>query len=176
VRPGLDREVGLGVEADAEDDDGEEGSDVTGKLPVLPLPRLPRRRRRAVEEVPLGPILVPRRRPPPRALAAAAAAAAHAGGGAEPRAQHAPHGRRDRPHRCRRWSASASPARLGNGGCAVGTGETGQERKGWTGLDWAGLHLELQDVGCRSESGCSRLIRNGLPIAFSDFRTVFIEN
>ena len=78
MRPGLDCEVGLGVEADAEDDDGEEGGDVAGKLPVLPLPRLPRRRRRAVEEVPLGPLLVARRRPPPRALAATA----HAGRGA----------------------------------------------------------------------------------------------
>uniref|UniRef100_J3MU93 Uncharacterized protein n=1 Tax=Oryza brachyantha TaxID=4533 RepID=J3MU93_ORYBR len=40
VRPGLEGEVGLGVEADAEDDDGEEGGDVAGQLPVLPLPRL----------------------------------------------------------------------------------------------------------------------------------------
>ena len=40
VRPGLDCEVELGVEADTEDDDGEEGGEVAGQLPVLPLPRL----------------------------------------------------------------------------------------------------------------------------------------
>jgi hypothetical protein len=65
VRPGLDGEVGLGVEPDAEDDDGEEGGDVAGQLPVLPLARLPGRRRRPVEEVPLGLLLAPRGRPPP---------------------------------------------------------------------------------------------------------------
>lgn len=71
-RPGLDGEVGLGVEADAEDDDGEEGGDVAGQLPVLPLPRLPRRRRRPVQDVPVRTLLVPRRAPPARPVVAAA--------------------------------------------------------------------------------------------------------
>jgi hypothetical protein len=41
VCPGLEGEVGLGVEPDSENDDGEEGGDVVGQLPVLPLARLP---------------------------------------------------------------------------------------------------------------------------------------
>lgn len=55
--PGLESEIRLGVEAHAEDDDGEEGGEVAGKLPVLPLPRLTGRRRRPIEEVPVGPLL-----------------------------------------------------------------------------------------------------------------------
>jgi hypothetical protein len=35
VRPGLEK-IGLGVEADAKDDDGAEGRDVAGRLQVLP--------------------------------------------------------------------------------------------------------------------------------------------
>lgn len=64
VGPGLDGEIGLGVEADAEDHDGEEAGDVAGELPVLPLARLPRRRWSPVEEVTLGPLLVARAAPP----------------------------------------------------------------------------------------------------------------
>lgn len=103
VRPGLDGEVGLGVEANAEDDDGKEGGDVAGQLPVLPLARFPRRRRRPVEEVPLGALLVPRGRPPPGPLAAAPADARRA---AQPCPQHPTNHRRHRPHRCASRSES----------------------------------------------------------------------
>jgi hypothetical protein len=96
VRPGLEGEVGLGVEPDAEDDDGEEGGDVAGQLPVLPLTRLPGRQRRPVEEEPLGLLLVPQRRPAPGPIAAAAGARCPV----QPRPQH-PTCRRDRPHRAR---------------------------------------------------------------------------
>ena len=40
--PSLDGEIGLGVETDAEDDDGEEACDVARELPVFPLARLSR--------------------------------------------------------------------------------------------------------------------------------------
>ncbi|KAG5552401.1 hypothetical protein RHGRI_010468 [Rhododendron griersonianum] len=70
VDPGLDGEVGLGVEAHSEYDDGEEAREVARELPVLPLPRLPWRRRRSVEEVAVWAILVAQRLgpspPPPR--------------------------------------------------------------------------------------------------------------
>lgn len=56
--PGLDGQIGLGVEADAEDDDGEEAGDVAGQFPVLPLAGLAWRRRSPVEEVALGVFLV----------------------------------------------------------------------------------------------------------------------
>lgn len=64
--PGLDREIGFSVEPDAEDDDREEARDVARKLPVLPFARLSRRRRGAVHEVALGPLLVARRGPAAR--------------------------------------------------------------------------------------------------------------
>lgn len=92
VSPGLDGEIGLGVEADAEDDDGEEAGDVAGKLPVLPLARLPRWQWRSVEEVSLRPLLVPRARPPAGSCRGCTATgtqgshqalAEHAGGAAE---------------------------------------------------------------------------------------------
>ena len=38
--PGLDGEIGLGVESDTEDDDGEEAGDVARQLPVFPFSRL----------------------------------------------------------------------------------------------------------------------------------------
>lgn len=88
VGPGLDGEIGLGVESDAEDYDGEEAGEVARELPVLPLSRLSGRRRDAVEEVPVGPLLVARGGPPARTVVVAAAgtdggvqaAAEHAGG------------------------------------------------------------------------------------------------
>ena len=64
--PGFDGEIGLGVEADAEDDDSEEAGDVAGELPVLPLAGLARGRRGPIEEVPLRPLLVAGARPPAR--------------------------------------------------------------------------------------------------------------
>ena len=67
MSPGLDREIRFGVEPDPEDDDREEARDVTRKLPILPFARLPRRRRSAVHEVALGPLLVARRGPAARA-------------------------------------------------------------------------------------------------------------
>lgn len=73
--PGFDGEIGLGVEAHAEDDDGEEAGDVAGELPVLPLAGLARGRRRPVEEVTLGPFFVARARPPARPGLRAAAGA-----------------------------------------------------------------------------------------------------
>lgn len=91
VSPGLDGEIGLGVEADAEDNDGEEASYVAGQLPVLPLARLARWQWRSVEEVSLRPLLVPRARPPARSCGGCAttdtqgshqALAEHAGGAA----------------------------------------------------------------------------------------------
>lgn len=66
--PGLDGEIGLGAEADAEDDDGEEPGDVVGELPVLPPPRVTRRRRRACEGVAVRALLGPRARPSARSL------------------------------------------------------------------------------------------------------------
>jgi hypothetical protein len=89
MSPGLDGEIGLGVEADAEDNDGEEAGDVAGQLPVLPLARLARWQWRSVEEVSLRPLLVPRARPPARSCGGCAATdtqgsyqalAEHAGG------------------------------------------------------------------------------------------------
>ncbi|KAL0671726.1 hypothetical protein Bca4012_034430 [Brassica carinata] len=58
MSPSLDREIRLRVEPHAEDDDREEARDVAGKLPILPFPRLPRRRRSAVHEEALGTLLV----------------------------------------------------------------------------------------------------------------------
>lgn len=98
VGPGLESEVGLGVEADAKDDDGEEGGDVAGKLPVLPLPRLPRGGWQPIEDVPLGPLLRPRARPPPSPLPAAASGPHRR---PQPLSNHASH-RRD----CLRWKRS----------------------------------------------------------------------
>uniref|UniRef100_A0A0D9Y9Q9 Uncharacterized protein n=1 Tax=Oryza glumipatula TaxID=40148 RepID=A0A0D9Y9Q9_9ORYZ len=56
----LQGEVGLRVEPDAENDDGE----VAWKLPVHPLTELPCQRRRPLEEVALGPLIEPRGQPP----------------------------------------------------------------------------------------------------------------
>lgn len=56
--PGLDCEIGLGVKADAEDDNCEEAGDVAGELPILPLAGLSRRRRGPAEEVAVGALLV----------------------------------------------------------------------------------------------------------------------
>uniref|UniRef100_A0A0E0FMA3 Uncharacterized protein n=1 Tax=Oryza nivara TaxID=4536 RepID=A0A0E0FMA3_ORYNI len=56
----LQGEVGLCVEPDAENDDGE----VAWKLPVHPLTELPCQRRRPLEEVALGPLIEPRGQPP----------------------------------------------------------------------------------------------------------------
>lgn len=70
--PSFDGEIGLGVEADAEDDYGEEASDIAGKLPVLPFPRLSRRRRCPVHEVTVGPLLVARASPPARSVSSSA--------------------------------------------------------------------------------------------------------
>lgn len=64
--PGLEREIGLGVDND------EEGGNVAREFAILPLPRLPRgRRRRPVEEITLGALLRPGARPPPLVCAAA---------------------------------------------------------------------------------------------------------
>lgn len=86
VGPGLYGEIGLGVEPDAKDDDGEKAGQVARELPVLPLPRLPGRRRDAVEEVAVGPVLVARRGPAARAVVVAAAGA---DGGGQAGAEHA---------------------------------------------------------------------------------------
>lgn len=69
--PGLDGEIGLGIETDAEDDDGEEAGDVARELPVLPFTGLAGRERGSVEEVAFGVFFV-----------AGAGPAAGAGGGA----------------------------------------------------------------------------------------------
>lgn len=66
MRPGLDREIRLGVKADAEDHDSEEACNVAGKLPILPFTRLTGRRRSPIEEVSLRLLLVARRRPSAR--------------------------------------------------------------------------------------------------------------
>jgi hypothetical protein len=121
VCPGLEGEVGLGVEPDSEDDDGEEGGDVAGQLPVLPLARLPGRQRRPVEEVPLGPLLVPWRRPAPGPIAAAAGARCPA----QPRPQHPTCRRRDRPHRAC-FGARGGVVDLGAWCCALWRLESGR--------------------------------------------------
>lgn len=152
VRPGLEGEVGLGVEPDAEDDDGEEGGDVAGELPVLPLARLARRRRRAVHRVPLGPHLVAGRRPPAPAVAVPAAKARRR---AQPRPQHPSRRRRDRPHRAllvrvcevEDWRSERERGRR----FALGTA---LRRRGWLGCDAAGSGvsgLYLVSVGLRYE-------------------------
>ncbi|XP_048426470.1 uncharacterized protein LOC125470846, partial [Pyrus x bretschneideri] len=66
VGPSLDGEIGLSVEADAEDDDGEEAGDVAGELPVLPFTRLTWGERGPIEEVAFGSFLVARAGPPAR--------------------------------------------------------------------------------------------------------------
>lgn len=95
VGPGFDGQIRLGVEADAEDDDGDETGDVAGKLPVFPFARLARWRWGPVEEVALGPLFVARGGP----AAGAGVAAASAEGGEEATAEHGGGGgerRRDR--------------------------------------------------------------------------------
>lgn len=72
--PGLDGEIGLGVESDTEDDDGEEAGDVARQLPVFPFPRLTRWWWGPVEEVALGFLLVTRAAPPARPCCRGAAA------------------------------------------------------------------------------------------------------
>ncbi|GMP85598.1 hypothetical protein CsSME_00038690 [Camellia sinensis var. sinensis] len=69
---GRDGEIGLGVEAESADDDCEKAGNVARKLPVLPLPPLPRRQRSPLKEKAVGPLLV-RCCPPARARGGAAA-------------------------------------------------------------------------------------------------------
>lgn len=64
VGPCFDGQIGLGVEPNTQDHDGEEAGDVAGQFPVFPLAGLARGRGGPVEEVPLGPLLVARARPP----------------------------------------------------------------------------------------------------------------
>lgn len=71
--PGLNREIGLRAEAYSEYDDCEEASEVARQLPVLPLPRLSRRRRRPVEGETFRPLLVARTGPAARAASSASA-------------------------------------------------------------------------------------------------------
>ena len=59
MRPSLDGEIGLSIEADAEDDDGEETGDVVRELPVLPFSGLSWWRRGSIEKVTVGSFLVP---------------------------------------------------------------------------------------------------------------------
>lgn len=47
--PGFDGQIGLGVEPNTEDHDGEEAGDVAGEFPVFPLARLARWRGCTVE-------------------------------------------------------------------------------------------------------------------------------
>lgn len=56
--PGLNREIGLSIEAHSKDDNSKEASNIARQLPVFPLPRLSRRRRRTTEGKTLGPFLV----------------------------------------------------------------------------------------------------------------------
>lgn len=64
--PGLDGEIGLSVEADAKDNDGEEAGDVARELPVLPFSSLAWGQRGPVEEVTFRLLLVARAGPPAR--------------------------------------------------------------------------------------------------------------
>lgn len=66
VGPGLDGEIGFGIESDAENDDGEEAGDVAREFPILPFSRLARRWRGPVEEVTFWLFLVARTRPAAR--------------------------------------------------------------------------------------------------------------
>lgn len=61
--PGLDGEIGLGIETDAENDNSQEAGYVARQLPVFPLPRLPRWRWCPVEEVAVWLLLVTWARP-----------------------------------------------------------------------------------------------------------------
>ena len=90
VGPGLDGEIGLGVESDTEDDDGEEAGDVARQLPVFPFPRLTSWWWGPVEEVTLGFLLVTRAAPPARPCCRGAAACAQRW--EEPLPDHATHG------------------------------------------------------------------------------------
>lgn len=88
--PGFDSQIGLGVEPNAEDHDGEEAGDVARELPVFPLARLAWGRRGPVEGEALGPLLVARAGPAARTGGSSAAgtqgreqsAAEHGGGAA----------------------------------------------------------------------------------------------
>jgi len=73
VGPRFDGQIGLGVEPNTQDHDGEEAGDVAWQFPVFPLAGLARGQGSPVEEVPLGMLLVARARPPagPRFRAAA---------------------------------------------------------------------------------------------------------
>lgn len=71
--PCLDRQIGLGTEANPENNNGEEASDVARQLPILPLSRLSRRRRSPAEGKPFGLILVSGAGPSARPVSSAAA-------------------------------------------------------------------------------------------------------
>ncbi|CAK9172530.1 unnamed protein product [Ilex paraguariensis] len=86
VGPGLDGEIGLGVEPNAEDDDGEEARDVAWQLPVLPLPRLTWWWQRSVQKIAVGAFLVAGSGPPAWAISATSS---DAKGGAQPCSEHA---------------------------------------------------------------------------------------
>lgn len=58
MRPSLDGEIGLGIEAHAKNDNCEEAGDIARKLPVLPLSGLARWWRSPAEEVAVGSLLV----------------------------------------------------------------------------------------------------------------------
>ena len=62
--PSLDSEIGLGVETNTEDDDGEEARDVARQLPIFPFTGLTWWWWCPIEEVTIGPFLVTGRRPP----------------------------------------------------------------------------------------------------------------
>ena len=56
--PSFKGEIGLGVEAHTEDDDGEKAGDVAREFPILPFTGLSRRLWKTVEQVSVGPLLV----------------------------------------------------------------------------------------------------------------------
>lgn len=111
VRPRLNGEIRLSVEADAKDHNSEERGYIAGKLPVLPLARLARRWWSSVEEVPVGPFLRAVARPPALPATMATTYARHGRPGSGPCHPH-----RRRRKRSRRSHREREESRVVNWG------------------------------------------------------------
>lgn len=75
VCPSFDGEVGLGVEANPEDDNCEKRCNVAREFPILPVPRFTRKKWCAVEKIPVAAFLRPITRPTTRTFSTATGSA-----------------------------------------------------------------------------------------------------